>query len=108
MNDVQSFLCCTGIMFIFYCVARLSHSIELYLEDKNTHIFFQKVLVIISFIFYLFSLYVAILIYFLQKYPNSRRIKFEIQEDRKSQEKYWRSEIRIAVDKERRKSSMKS
>lgn len=94
MTKFNDFFLTTGMMFCCYCFARIFHSLQLILEDKNSHNFIQKLLVCLLAFFYFFSAPVSIIIYFLQKYPISRRVKFEIEEDRKNRDAYWKSIIK--------------
>lgn len=94
MYYFNDFFYLTGLMFCLYCVARIIHSLETYLEDNDLYKFAHKILAFVSIVFYFFSLPVTIVIYVLQKYPISRRVKFEIEEDRKNRDAYWKSIIK--------------
>lgn len=91
MNDFNDFFKITGLMFCLYCIARIIHSVETYLEDNDLYKFAQKILAFGSIVFYFFSLPVTIVIYFLQKYRISRIVKFAVAEEQEKQDAYWKS-----------------
>lgn len=91
MYYFNDFFYLTGLMFCLYCVARIIHSLETYLEDNDLYKFAHKILAFVSIVFYFFSLPVTIVIYFLQKYRISRIVKFAVAEEREKQDTYWKS-----------------
>ena len=91
MNDFNDFFKITGLLFCLYCVARIIHSLETYLEDNDLYKFTHKILAFVSIVFYFFSFPVTIVIYLLQKYRISRIVKFSVAEERKKQDTYWKS-----------------
>ncbi len=89
-----------GFCFLVFSVARIFHSIAMFLEDNEKPDFVVYPISFICFCLYFCVLPFTLFMYVLFRYPRSRADKISYKDGQDSMESLMKSEIRIAVQKE--------
>lgn len=99
-DGIPGFVLTVGFCFIVFSVARILHSVALFLEDNEKPDFLLKPIVFISYFLYFCVLPFTGFMYLLFHYPRSRADKISYRDGQDSMKPLMESEIRIAVQKE--------
>lgn len=99
-DGIPGFVLTVGFCFIVFSVARILHSVALFLEDNEKPDFLLNPIVFISYFLYFCVLPFTGFMYLLFHYPRSRADKISYRDGQDSMKPLMESEIRIAVQKE--------